>query len=67
MLINLGHQKLMDCIMALPRFYQAYDFVPEGAEVVYQKVILKELSVLEEFKQQKLLRPNIFEDISKKV
>lgn len=22
MLINLGHQKLMDCIMALPRFYQ---------------------------------------------
>jgi hypothetical protein len=22
MLINLGHQKLVDCIMALPRFYQ---------------------------------------------
>lgn len=22
MLINLGHQKLMDCIMTLPRFYQ---------------------------------------------
>ncbi|XP_059114916.1 spatacsin [Peromyscus eremicus] len=73
MLINLGHQKLMDCIMALPRFYQAsivaeaYDFVPDWAEVLYQQVILKgDFSYLEEFKQQKLLRPNIFEDISKK-
>ncbi|XP_051000473.1 spatacsin [Acomys russatus] len=73
MLINLGHQKLMDCIMALPRFYQAsivaeaYDFVPDWAEVLYQQVILKgDFNYLEEFKQQKLLRPNIFEDISKK-
>ncbi|XP_038186655.1 spatacsin [Arvicola amphibius] len=73
MLINLGHQKLMDCIMALPRFYQAsivaeaYDFVPDWAEVLYQQVILKgDFSYLEEFKQQKLLRPSIFEDISKK-
>ncbi|XP_040602104.1 spatacsin isoform X2 [Mesocricetus auratus] len=73
MLINLGHQKLMDCIMALPRFYQAsivaeaYDFVPDWAEVLYQQVILKgDFSYLEEFKQQKLLKPNIFEDISKK-
>lgn len=73
MLINLGHQKLMDCIMTLPRFYQAsivaeaYDFVPDWAEVLYQQVILKgDFSYLEEFKQQKLLRPNIFEDISKK-
>ncbi|XP_007619545.2 spatacsin isoform X1 [Cricetulus griseus] len=73
MLINLSHQKLMDCIMALPRFYQAsivaeaYDFVPDWAEVLYQQVILKgDFSYLEEFKQQKLLRPNIFEDISKK-
>ncbi|GAB1286802.1 Spatacsin [Apodemus speciosus] len=72
-LINLGHQKLMDCIMTLPRFYQAsivaeaYDFVPDWAEVLYQQVILKgDFSYLEEFKQQKLLRPNIFEDISKK-
>ncbi|XP_038960901.1 spatacsin isoform X3 [Rattus norvegicus] len=73
MLINLGHQKLMDCIMTLPRFYQAsivaeaYDFVPDWAEVLYQQVILKgDFSYLEEFKQQKLLKPNIFEDISKK-
>ncbi|XP_028734564.1 LOW QUALITY PROTEIN: spatacsin [Peromyscus leucopus] len=73
MLINLGHQKLMDCIMALPRFYQAsivaeaYGFAPDWAEVLYQQVILKgDFGYLEEFKQQKLLRPNIFEDISKK-
>ncbi|KAL1786843.1 spatacsin isoform X1 [Sigmodon hispidus] len=73
MLINLGHHKLMDCIMALPRFYQAaivaeaYDFVPDWAQVLYQQVILKgDFSYLEEFKQQKLLKPNIFEDISKK-
>ncbi|XP_057636203.1 spatacsin [Chionomys nivalis] len=73
MLINLGHQKLMDCIMALPRFYQAsivaeaYDFVPDWAEILYQQVILKgDFGYLEEFKQQKLLRPSIFEDISKK-
>ena len=42
-------------------------FVPDWAEVLYQQVILKgDFSYLEEFKQQKLLRPNIFEDISKK-
>ena len=47
--------------------YEVYDFVPDWAEVLYQQVILKEeLSYLEKFKQQKLLRPNIFEDISKK-
>lgn len=46
---------------------EAYDFVPDWAEVLYQQVILKgDFSYLEEFKQQKLLRPNIFEDISKK-
>ncbi|PNI75142.1 SPG11 isoform 23, partial [Pan troglodytes] len=42
MLINLGRHKLMDCILALPRFYQAsivaeaYDFVPDWAEILYQ-------------------------------
>ncbi|XP_073921960.1 spatacsin isoform X3 [Castor canadensis] len=73
MLINLGHQKLVDCIMALPRFYQAsivaeaYDFVPDWAEILYQRVILKgDFNYLEEFKQQRLLRPSTFEDISKK-
>ena len=46
---------------------EAYDFVPDWAEVLYQQVILKgDFSYLEEFEQQKILRPNIFEDISKK-
>ncbi|XP_076983833.1 spatacsin isoform X2 [Tamandua tetradactyla] len=73
MLINLGHHRLMDCIIALPRFYQAsivaeaYDFVPDWAEILYQQVILKgDFNYLEEFKQQRLLRSNIFEEISKK-
>uniref|UniRef100_A0A8D2B0G6 SPG11 vesicle trafficking associated, spatacsin n=1 Tax=Sciurus vulgaris TaxID=55149 RepID=A0A8D2B0G6_SCIVU len=73
MLINLSHQKLMDCIMALPRFYQAsivaeaYDFIPDWAEILYQQVILKgDFTYLEEFKQQRLLRPSIIEEISKK-
>ncbi|XP_058397457.1 spatacsin isoform X3 [Diceros bicornis minor] len=73
MLINLGRHRLMDCIMALPRFYQAsivaeaYDFVPDWAEILYQQVILKgDFNYLEEFKQQRLLRSNIFEEISKK-
>ncbi|XP_019500417.1 PREDICTED: spatacsin [Hipposideros armiger] len=73
MLINLTRPRLMDCIMALPRFYQAsivaeaYDFVPDWAEVLYQQVILKgDFNYLEEFKQQRLLRSNIFEEISKK-
>ncbi|XP_036119648.1 spatacsin isoform X7 [Molossus molossus] len=73
MLINLGRHRLMDCIMSLPRFYQAsivaeaYDFVPDWAEILYQQVILKgDFHYLEEFKQQKLLRTSIFEEISKK-
>ncbi|XP_053452165.1 spatacsin isoform X2 [Nycticebus coucang] len=73
MLINLGRHRVMDCIVTLPRFYQAsivaeaYDFVPDWAEILYQHVILKgDFNYLEEFKQQRLLRPNIFEEISKK-
>ncbi|XP_062946294.1 spatacsin isoform X2 [Cynocephalus volans] len=73
MLINLGRHRLMDCIMALSRFYQAsivaeaYDFVPDWAEILYQQVILKgDFNYLEEFKQQRLLRSSIFEEISKK-
>ncbi|KAM6182026.1 spatacsin [Erethizon dorsatum] len=73
MVINLARHKLMDCIMALPRFYQAsivaeaYDFVPDWAEILYQQVILKgDFNYLEEFKQQRLLRPSVFEEISKK-
>ncbi|XP_045678638.1 spatacsin isoform X1 [Phyllostomus hastatus] len=74
MLINLGRHRLMDCIMSLSRFYQAsivaeaYDFVPDWAEILYQQVILKgDFNYLEEFKQQRLLRTSIFEEISEKV
>ncbi|XP_014440586.1 spatacsin isoform X2 [Tupaia chinensis] len=73
MLINLGHHRLTDCIVALPRFYQAsivaeaYDFVPDWAEILYQRVILKgDFNYLDEFKQQRLLTSSIFEEISKK-
>ncbi|NXA36213.1 SPTCS protein, partial [Eudromia elegans] len=74
MLINLSSQSVMDCILSLPRFYQAaivaeaYDFVPDWAEVLYQQVITKgDFNYLEEFKQQRLLKPGIFEEIAKKV
>ncbi|XP_006883263.1 PREDICTED: spatacsin [Elephantulus edwardii] len=72
-LINLGRHRLMDCIMSLPRFYQAsivaqaYDFVPDWVEILYQQVILKgDFNYLEEFKQQRLLTSSVFEEISKK-
>lgn len=46
---------------------EAYDFVPDWAEILYQKVILRgDFNYLEEFKQQRLLKSNIFEEISKK-
>ncbi|KFW00287.1 Spatacsin [Fulmarus glacialis] len=74
MLINLNRQNLMDSIMSLPRFYQAaivaeaYEFVPDWAEVLYQQVITKgDFTYLEEFKQQRPLKPSIFEEIAKKV
>ncbi|KAM9223997.1 spatacsin [Leptosomus discolor] len=74
MLINLSRQNLMDSIMALPRFYQAaivaeaYEFVPDWAEVLYQQVITKgDFTYFEEFKQQRPLKPSIFEEIAKKV
>ncbi|NWX91422.1 SPTCS protein, partial [Nothoprocta pentlandii] len=74
MLINLSRQDVMGCVLSLPRFYQAaivaeaYDFVPDWAEVLYQQVITKgDFNYLEEFKQQRLLKPGIFEEIAKKV
>ncbi|XP_025009734.2 spatacsin isoform X4 [Gallus gallus] len=73
MLINRNRQNLMECIVSLPRFYQAavvaeaYEFVPDWAEVLYQQVIAKgDFSYLEEFKQQRLLKPAMFEEIAKK-
>uniref|UniRef100_A0A8V5GWZ4 Uncharacterized protein n=1 Tax=Melopsittacus undulatus TaxID=13146 RepID=A0A8V5GWZ4_MELUD len=74
MLINLSRQELMDSIVALPRFYQAaivaeaYEFVPDWAEVLYQQVVTKgDFTYLEEFKQQRPLKPSMFEEIAKKV
>ncbi|KAM6200902.1 spatacsin isoform 2-T2 [Rhynchocyon petersi] len=73
MLINLGRHSLMDCILSLPRFYQAsivaqaYDYVPDWVEILYQQVILKgDFNYLEEFKQQRSLTSSIFEELSKK-
>ncbi|OXB62830.1 hypothetical protein ASZ78_008048, partial [Callipepla squamata] len=73
MLINRSRQTLMECIVSLPRFYQAavvaeaYEFVPDWAEVLYQQVIVKgDFNYLEEFKQQRLLQPAMFEEIDKK-
>lgn len=46
---------------------EAYDFVPDWAEILYQQVIVKgDFNYLEEFKQQRLLRSSVFEEISKK-
>ncbi|NXJ00144.1 SPTCS protein, partial [Psophia crepitans] len=74
MLINLGRQSLADAVMSLPRFYQAaivaeaYEFVPDWAEVLYQQVITKgDFTYLEEFRQQRPLKPSVFEEIAKKV
>lgn len=74
MLINLDRQSLMGSILALPRFYQAaivaeaYEFVPDWAEVLYHQVITKgDFTYLEEFKQQRPLKPGVFEEIAKKV
>ncbi|KAM8997850.1 spatacsin isoform 1-T1 [Ara ararauna] len=74
MLINLSRPELMDSIVALPRFYQAaivaeaYEFAPDWAEVLYQQVVTKgDFTYLEEFKQQRPLKPSMFEEIAKKV
>ncbi|CAI5792574.1 Spatacsin_C domain-containing protein [Podarcis lilfordi] len=72
-LINLSRKSLLECIMSLPRFYQAaivaeaYDFIPDWAEVLYQHVILKgDFSYLEEYKQRGLLKTSTFEEIARK-
>ncbi|XP_035250869.1 spatacsin isoform X1 [Anguilla anguilla] len=71
--INLSPAELLDAVVALPRCYQAfiiaeaYDYTPDWAEVLYQKVLLKgDFSYLEEFKHHRQLQPSLFEEISKK-
>lgn len=46
---------------------EAYEFVPDWAEVLYQQVVTKgDFTYLEEFKQQRPLKPSMFEEIAKK-
>ncbi|XP_066184251.1 spatacsin [Sylvia atricapilla] len=73
-IINLGRQELPGAILALPRFYQAaivaeaYEFLPDWAEVLFQQVITRgDFVYLDEFKQQRLLRPGLFEEVAKRV
>ncbi|NWV63788.1 SPTCS protein, partial [Malurus elegans] len=73
-IISLSRQELPAAILALPRFYQAaivaeaYEFLPDWAEVLFQQVITRgDFVYLEEFKQQRPLRPGLFEEVAKKV
>lgn len=46
---------------------EAYDYTPDWAEVLYQKVILKgDFAYLDEFKHHRPLPASLFEEISKK-
>ncbi|NWH91884.1 SPTCS protein, partial [Aegithalos caudatus] len=72
-IINLGRQDLPGAILALPRFYQAaivaeaYEFLPDWAEVLFQQVISRgDFVYLEEFKQQRPLQPSLFEEVAKR-
>ncbi|XP_063053178.1 spatacsin isoform X2 [Engraulis encrasicolus] len=73
-LVNLQPAELHNTILELPHCYQvfvitdAYDFSPDWAEVLYQKVILKgDFFFLEEFKLHRPLPASLFEEISKKL
>uniref|UniRef100_A0A4W4GX58 Spatacsin C-terminal domain-containing protein n=1 Tax=Electrophorus electricus TaxID=8005 RepID=A0A4W4GX58_ELEEL len=72
--VNLQPSELPIIIVALPHCYQsfvvaeAYDYSPDWAEVLYQKVILRgDFSYLEEFKLHRPLPTSLFEEISKKL
>ncbi|XP_060770567.1 spatacsin isoform X2 [Neoarius graeffei] len=72
--VNLRPSELLGATMALPRCYQsfivaeAYDYNPDWAEILYQKVILKgDFSYLEEYKLHRPLQASLFEEISKKL
>ncbi|MCI4381975.1 hypothetical protein PGIGA_G00258170 [Pangasianodon gigas] len=72
--VNLRPSELLSAMVALPRCYQsfivaeAYDYSPDWAEILYQKVILKgDFSYLEEFKLHRPLPASLFEEISKKL
>ncbi|NXO71936.1 SPTCS protein, partial [Phainopepla nitens] len=73
-IINLGRQDLPGAILALPRFYQAaivaeaYEFLPDWAEVLFQQVITRgDFGYLEEFRQQRPLQPSLFQEVANRV
>lgn len=46
---------------------EAYEFLPDWAEVLFQQVITRgDFVYLEEFKQQRPLQPGLFEEVAKK-
>ncbi|CAM4733726.1 unnamed protein product [Leuciscus chuanchicus] len=72
--VNLPPSEIQSTIVSLPRCYQAfvlaeaYDFSPDWAELLYQKVILNgEFLYLEEFKRHRSLSAGLFHDISRKM
>ncbi|XP_067293056.1 spatacsin [Pseudorasbora parva] len=72
--INLPPSDIQSTIVCLPRCYQAfvlaeaYDYSPDWAELLYQKVILGgEFGYLEEFKRHRPLSAGLFQDISRKM
>uniref|UniRef100_A0A6Q2XE84 Spatacsin C-terminal domain-containing protein n=1 Tax=Esox lucius TaxID=8010 RepID=A0A6Q2XE84_ESOLU len=72
--INLHQSDLIGVIVALPRCYQAfvlseaYDYSPDWAEVLYQKVILSgDFAYLDEFRLHRTLPASLFEEISIKL
>uniref|UniRef100_A0AAQ5Z462 Spatacsin C-terminal domain-containing protein n=1 Tax=Amphiprion ocellaris TaxID=80972 RepID=A0AAQ5Z462_AMPOC len=71
-IISLRPTELLNAVMMLPQCYQvfvvseAYNYNPDWAEILYQKVILKgDFLYLEEFKRHRSLTSNLFEDIFK--
>ncbi|XP_051808302.1 LOW QUALITY PROTEIN: spatacsin [Acanthochromis polyacanthus] len=73
-IISLRPTELLNAVKMLPRCYQvfvvseAYNYTPDWAEILYQKVILKgDFLYLEEFKRHRSLTSNLFEDIFKKL
>ncbi|XP_008279865.1 spatacsin [Stegastes partitus] len=73
-IINLRPSELLKAVKVLPRCYQvfvvseAYNYSPDWAEILYEKVLLKgDFVYLEEFKRHRSLTSSLFEDIFKKL
>ncbi|XP_068168365.1 spatacsin isoform X3 [Antennarius striatus] len=73
-IVNLRPAELLTVVISLPRVYQvfvvseAYNYSPDWAEILYQRVILKgDFVYLEELKRLRPLPSSLFEDIFKKL